>query len=57
MLKKYASCALCVSVKGQEFRGRPPLVNIPVGGVLECIGMDFVELDPGNRYALVFKTI
>ena len=33
-------------------------MNIPVGGVFECAGMDFVELDlssSGNRYALVFQ--
>ena len=31
-------------------------MNIPVGGVFECVGMDFVKLDSsGNRYALVFQ--
>ena len=56
--KKCASCVVCASVKGQGFRGKPPLVSIPVGGVFECVGMDFVELDlssSGNRYALVFQ--
>ena len=39
-------------------QGRPPLVNIPVGGPFDCVGMDFVEMDvsqDGNRYALVFQ--
>jgi len=56
--KKCASCIVCASVKGQGFRGKPPLVKIPVGGVFECVGVDFVELDlssSGNRYALVFQ--
>ena len=56
--KKYASCIVYASVEGQGFRGEPPLVNIPVGGVFECVGMEFVELDlssSGNRYALVFQ--
>ena len=55
---KCSSCVLCASVQGQGDRGRPPLVNIPVGGPFDCIGMDFVELDlsrQGNRYALVFQ--
>ena len=43
--QKCASCVVCASVKGQGFRGKPPLVSIPVGGVFECVGMDFVELD------------
>ena len=49
---------MCASVKGQGFRGKPPLVYIPVGGVFECVGIKFVELDlssTGNRYALVFQ--
>ena len=56
--KKCASCVVCASVKGQGFRGKPPLVSIPVGGIFECVGMDFVEFDlssSGNRYALVFQ--
>ena len=56
--KKCASCVVCASVKGQGFRGKPPLVSIPVGGVFECVGMDFVEFDlssSGNRCALVFQ--
>ena len=56
--KKCSSCVSCASVQGQGDRGRPPLVNIPVGGPFDCIGMDFVELDlskQGNRYALVFQ--
>lgn len=56
--KKCASCVTCASVKGQGNRGRPPLVSILVGGLFDCIGMDFVELDvtrDGNRYALVFQ--
>jgi len=43
--KKCVSCIVCASVKGQGLRGKPPLVSIPVGGVFECIGMDFVKLD------------
>jgi len=56
--KKCVSCVVCVSVKGQGLRRKLPLVNIPVGGIFECVGMDFVELglsSSGNRYALVFK--
>ena len=56
--RKCSSCVSCASVQGQGDRGRPPLVNIPVGGPFDCIGMDFVELDvskQGNRYALVFQ--
>ena len=47
----------CASVKGQGSQERPALVNIPVGGPFECIGMDFVELDRshGERYALVMQ--
>ena len=40
--------------------GKPLLVNVPVGGPFECLGMDFVELDlsgSGKRYALIFRTI
>ena len=58
ILKKCESCVDCASVQGQGFKGKPPLVNIPVGGSFECIGMDFVELDQsadGNRYALVLQ--
>ena len=49
---------MCASVKGQGNRGILPLVNIPVGGPFDCVGMDFVELDvshDGNRYALVIQ--
>jgi len=56
--RKCVSCVVCASVKGQGFRGKPPLVSIPVGGVFECAGKDFVELDlssSGIRYALVFQ--
>jgi len=56
--KKCSSCVVCASIKGQGFRGKPPLVNIPVRGVFECIGMDFVELDlssSGNRYAVILQ--
>ena len=56
--KKCSSCVTCASVRGQGNRGKPPLVNIPVGGPFDMIGMDFVELDvskSGNRYALVFQ--
>ena len=38
--------------------GRPPLKSIEVGGIFECIGMDFLEMDTaksGNKYALVFQ--
>ena len=58
MYKKCVSCIVCASVKGQGFRGKPPLVNIPVGSVFECVCMDVVELDlssSGNRYVLVFQ--
>ena len=56
--KKCSSCVTCASVRGQGNHGRPPLVSIPVGGPIDCVGMDFVELDvtqDGNRYALVFQ--
>ena len=56
--KKCSSCVACASTRGQGSRGRPPLVNIPVGGPFNCVGMDFVEMDvsqDGNRYALVFQ--
>ena len=36
--EKYASCIVCAFVKGQGLRGKPPLVNIPVGGVFEFQG-------------------
>ena len=45
-------------MRGHGNHGRLPLVNIPVGGPFDCIGMDFVELDvsqDGNRYALVLQ--
>ena len=45
ILKKCESCVDCASVQGQGFKGNPSLVNIPMGGPFECIGMDFVELD------------
>lgn len=45
VLKKRESCIDCVSVQGQSFKGRPPLVSILVGGLFECMGIDFVELD------------
>jgi len=56
--KKCASCVVCASVSGQSNRDRPALVNIPVGGPFECIGMDFVEMDrskDGDRYASVIQ--
>ena len=56
--KKCESCVTCASTRGQGHRGRPPLVSIPVGGVFECVGMDFIELEcskDGNRYALVLQ--
>ena len=56
--KKCAACVTCASVKEQGSQEKPALVNIPVGGFFECIGMDFVELDcshKGNRYALVMQ--
>ena len=58
ILKKCESCVDCASVQGQGLKGKPPLVSIPVGGPFECLGMDFIELDPrtsGNRYALVLQ--
>ena len=56
--KKCSGCVTCASVSGQGTREKPALVNIPVGGAFECIGMDFVEMDKskdGNRYALVIQ--
>ena len=56
--KKCESCVTCASTRGQGHRGRPPLVSIPVGGVFECVEMDFIELEcskDGNRYALVLQ--
>ena len=56
--KKCTSCIPCASVRGQGHKGKPPLMSIPVGGVFDCIGMDFMELDKtkkGNKYALVFQ--
>ena len=47
--KKCAACVTCASVKGQGSRERPALINIPVGGPFECIGMDFVELDLSHK--------
>lgn len=38
VLKKCESCVDCASVQGQGFKGRPPLVNIPVGGPLSASG-------------------
>ena len=58
ILKKCESCVDCASVQGQGLKKKPPLVSIPVGGPFECLGMDFIELDPstsGNRYALVLQ--
>lgn len=56
--KKCMSCIACASVQGQGNPGRPPLKSIEVGGIFECIGMDFLEMDTaksGNKYALVFQ--
>ena len=56
--KKCMSCIECASVQGQSNPGRPPLKSIEVGGIFECIGMDFLEMDTaksGNKYALVFQ--
>ena len=56
--KKCMSCITCASVQGQDNPGRPPLKNIEVGGIFECIGMDFLEMDKAksrNKYALVFQ--
>ena len=42
-------------VQGQSFRRIPPLVSIPVGGLFECVGIDFVEFNKsvaGNCYTL-----
>ena len=44
---------VCASVQGQERKIRPPLKSIQVGGLFECIGMDFKQMDvshSGNRY-------
>lgn len=43
--KKCESCVTCASVRGQRHRVRPLLVSIPVGGVFECVGIDFIELE------------
>ena len=56
MYKKSAGCVTCASVSGQGTSERPALVSIPVGGLFECMGMSFVEMDrsrDGNWYALV----
>ena len=56
--RKCMSCIECASVQGQSIHGRPLLKSIEVGGIFECIGMDFLEMDTarsGNRYALVFQ--
>ena len=56
--RKCMSCVTCASVQGQGNPGKPPLKSIEVGGIFECIGMDFLEMDTaksGNKYALVFQ--
>ena len=56
--KKCMSGVTCASVSGQGCRSKPPLKNITVGGVFECLRMDFKEMDlshSGNHYALVFQ--
>ena len=56
--KKCFPCVTCTSVWGPGNHGRPPLVSIPVGGPLDCVWIDFVELDvteDSNRYSLVFQ--
>jgi len=57
VVKKCESCVSCASVQGCGFVGKPLLVSVPVGGPFECLGMDFVELDPSEsgKYALVFQ--
>lgn len=50
--KKCAACVTCASVKGQGSRERPALVNIPVGGPFECIG---INLQRENRSCLLFR--
>ena len=56
--KKCKSCIKCASFQEQNNPGRPPLKIIEVGGIFECIGMDFLEMDTvksGNKYAFVFQ--
>ena len=56
--KKFSGCVICASVSGQGTHEKPALVNIPVGGSFECIGMDFIEMDKskgGNRHAFVIQ--
>ena len=56
--RKCENYVTCASVQGQGHRERPPLKSITVGGPLECVGMDFKEMDKsraGNRYALVLQ--
>ena len=46
-------CIICARA-----RKNPPLKSISVGGPIECIGMDFKQMDVsrhGNCYALVFQ--
>jgi len=42
ILKKCESCLSCTSVQGCNFVGK---LSVPVGGPIECLCMDFVELD------------
>ena len=56
--KKCTSCIECASVQGKSNPGRPLLKSIEVGGIFECIGMDFLEMDTaksGNKYTLVIQ--
>ena len=45
-------------MQGQNLRGTPSLVSIPVGDPFECAGMDFVDFgknSAGDCYAIVFQ--
>ena len=53
----YVMHRVCLSSRAKQ-PGRPPLKSIEVGGIFECIGMDFLEMDTaksGNKYTLVFQ--
>ena len=56
-LEVFKPCSVC-QCKAKKERIRPPLKSIQVGGPLECIGMDFNQMDishSGNRYTLVLQ--
>jgi len=56
--KKCSDCITCTSVQSQGRRHKTPLKSIPVGEPLECVRINFKDMDitsKGNRYALVFQ--